>query len=101
MKTLLILLVCVSIGESYFFDLEFDLHGGLREGNQLPLQTGGYLKDRFRTTIIGPVIQQIVKRLKEQRRENVLQDLLIFTVGVILVIGMIDEILGPKGASPS
>ena len=81
MKTLLILLVCVSIGESYFFE--------------------GYLKDRFRTTIIGPVIQQIVKRLKEQRRENVLQDLLIFTVGVILVIGMIDEILGPKGASPS
>ena len=81
-----ILFLCIiQLGQSYFFDL----HGSLKRGNQLPYQTGGYLKDSFRSSVLIPTFQEIIRKLKEQRRENVIQDLLMGLMFLTLVGGLV------------
>ena len=85
-----ILFLCIiQLGQSYFFDLELDLHGSLKRGNQLPYQTGGYLKDSFRLSVLILTFKEIIRKLKEQRRENVLQDLLMGLMFLTLVRGLV------------
>ena len=89
MRFLIIFLCIIQLGQSYFYDLELNLHGSLKRGNQLPLQTGGYLKDSFHSSVLIPTFQEIIRRLKEQRRENVLQDLLMGLISLILIGGLV------------
>ena len=89
MRFLIILLCLIQLGQSYFWDLKLDLHGSLKRGNQLPLQTGGYLKDSFRSSVLIPTFQEIIRKLKEQRRENILPDLLMGLLSLFLIGGLV------------
>ena len=87
MRFLLILLCLIQLGQSYFWDLELDLHGSLKRGNQLPVQTGGYLKDSFCSSVLIPTFQEIIRSLKEQRKENVIQDFSLGFLALLLIGG--------------
>ena len=89
MRFLIILLCLIQLGQSYFWDLELDLHGSLKRGNQLPVQTGGYLKDSFRSSVLIPTFQEIIRSLKEQRKENVIQDFLLGFLALLLIGGLV------------
>ena len=78
----------MTMAHAYFWDLDFSLHVALLRGNQLPTQSGSYLKDSFRMDVVLPAVQKIVETLKHQRRANILHDLFLFLLSVVTSLVM-------------
>ena len=76
----------MTMTHAYFWDLDFSLHAALLRGNQLPTQTGSYLKDSFRVDVMLPAVLKIVDTLKQQRTANVLQDVFLFLLSVVTLL---------------
>ena len=89
MRFLLAFLCLIQLGQSYFWDLELDLHGSLKRVSQLPVQTGGYLKESFRSSVIIPTFQEIIRGMKEQKKEHVIQDFLLGSLALFLIGGLV------------
>ena len=89
MRFLIILLCLIQLGQSYFWDLELDLHGSFKRGSQLPAQTGGYLKESFRSSGLIPTFQEIIRGMKEQKKENVIQDFVLGSLALFLIGGLV------------
>ena len=86
MRFLILSLCLIQLGQSYFWDLELDLHGSLKRGSQ---QAGGYLKESFRSSVLIPTFQEIIRGMKEQKKENVIQDFLLGSLALFLIGGLV------------
>ena len=89
MRFLILSLCLIQLGQSYFWDLELDLHGSLKRGSQLPTQTGGYLKESFRSSVLIPTFQEIIRGMREQKKENVIQDVLLGSLALLFIGGLV------------
>ena len=81
----------LQITEAFFFDIDLDFHGTLQNGTSLslPTQSGAYLKDSFRSSVLVPTFSEIAKQLKNGRRADIVTDALIGILGLLLVSGLI------------
>jgi hypothetical protein len=88
-KLLLMASIGLQINEAFFFDIDLDFHGTLQKGTSLPAQSGAYLKDSFRSSVLVPTFSEIAKQLKNGRRADIVTDALVGILGLLSVSGLI------------
>ena len=75
----------LSVAESFLFDLDLAIDSSLHPGGSLSKNKGSYLMDSFRTDVIGPAINSMVKELKSNRRSDIITEGVLFLF--ILILG--------------
>jgi hypothetical protein len=87
------LLVMISIGlqrnEAFLFDLDLNLHGSLQKGNALAAQSGAYLKDSFRSSVLVPAFGEIIQELKANKRGDMITEMFLGVISLVLVGGLL------------
>jgi hypothetical protein len=87
----ILVMICIGIQENdaFLFDLDLSLHGSLQKGNALAVQSGAYLKDSFRSTVLVPAFGEIIKELKANKRGDMITELFLGLISLILVGGLL------------
>ena len=84
-KIILILLLRIGIGESFFFDINLSYDSALKKGGALTKNTGAYLFDSFRTEVLTPAFAAIHETLRRNHRSDVLVE---FSLGCLFVLSI-------------
>ena len=84
-STWVVLCGAVWLAESFIFDLDLKLDSALEKGGTLSRNTGSYLYDSFRTEIVAPAFNAVVKELRANRRSDVITEGVLFLL--VLVLG--------------
>jgi uncharacterized membrane protein YqhA len=96
------LLVIISIGlqrnEAFLFDLDLVLHGSLQKGNALATQSGAYLKDSFRSSVLVPAFGEIIRELKDNKRADMITEMFLGVISLVLVGGLLTFFLRMRQA---
>ena len=84
-STWMILCGTMWLAESFIFNLDLKLDSALQKGGTLSRNTGSYLYDSFRTEIVAPAFNAVVKELRANRRSDVITEGVLFLL--VLVLG--------------
>ena len=84
-----VLLCSAMTSQAFIFNLDLQLHGALTKGNPLAVQAGPYLKDSFRKGVLVPAFASVVQELKQNKRDDVITELILTAVSVVLVGGLL------------
>ena len=85
LSTWVLLCGAMWLAESFVFDLDLKLDSALQKGGTLSRNTGSYLYDSFRTEIVAPAFNAVVKELRANRRSDVITEGVLFLL--VLVLG--------------
>ena len=88
------------MAESFIFDLDLKLDSALQKGGTLSRNTGSYLYDSFRTEIVAPAFNAVVKELRANRRSDIITEGILFVFIVVLGILMLVLWLKAKKTDP-
>ena len=94
LSTWMIMCGTMWLAESFIFDLDLKLDSALQKGGTLSRNTGSYLYDSFRTEIVAPAFNAVVKELRANRRSDVITEGILFML--ILVLGSLMLVLWLK-----
>ena len=84
-RTWVVLCGAVWLAESFIFDLDLKLDSALQKGGTLSRNTCSYLYDSFRTEIVVPAFNVVVKELRANQRSDVITEGVLFLL--VLVLG--------------
>ena len=85
LSTWVLLCGAMWLAESFVFDIDIKLDSALQKGGTLSRNTGSYLYDSFRTEIVAPAFNAVVKELRANRRSDVITEGVLFLL--VLVLG--------------
>ena len=97
-KLLLMANIGLQMNEAFLFDLDLALHGSLRKGNALATQSGVYLKDSFRSSVLVTAFGEIIKELKDNRRADMITEIVLAFVSLVLIGGLLTFFLRMRQA---
>ena len=69
LSTWLVLCGSMWLAESLLFDLDVKLDSSLAKGGTLSKNTGSYLYDSFRTDVVGPAFNSLLRELRSNRKK--------------------------------
>ena len=78
----------VGLTNGFLFDMDLKLHAGLEKGNQIPVGSGGYLRNSFRKNVLVPGFRAVEKELRSNRRSDMIIESLLAGATVALMIGI-------------
>ena len=99
-STWLVMCGVIWLAESFIFDLDIKLDSALQKGGTLSRNTGSYLYDSFRTEIVAPAFNAVVKELRANRRSDIITEGILLVFIVVLGILMLVLWLNTKKADP-
>ena len=85
LSTWVLLCGAMWLAESFVFDIDIKLDSALQKGGTLSRNTGSYLYDSFRTEIVAPAFNAVVRELRANRRSDVITEGVLFLL--VLVLG--------------
>ena len=85
LSTWVLLCGAMWLAESFVFDIDIKLDSALQKGGTLSRNTGSYLYDSFRTEIVAPAFNAVVRELRANRRSDVITEGVLFML--VLVLG--------------
>ena len=100
LSTWLVMCGVIWLAESFIFDLDIKLDSALQKGGTLSRNTGSYLYDSFRTEIVAPAFNAVVKELRANRRSDIITEGILLMFIVVLGILMLVLWLKTKKADP-
>ena len=100
LSTWLVMCGVIWLAESFIFDLDIKLDSALQKGGTLSRNTGSYLYDSFRTEIVAPAFNAVVKELRANRRSDIITEGILLVFIVVLGILMLVLWLKTKKADP-
>ena len=100
LSTWLVMCGVIWMAESFIFDLDIKLDSALQKGGTLSRNTGSYLYDSFRTEIVAPAFNAVVKELRANRRSDIVTEGILLVFIVVLGILMLVLWLKTKKADP-
>ena len=100
LSTWLVMCGFIWLAESFIFDLDIKLDSALQKGGTLSRNTGSYLYDSFRTEIVAPAFNAVVKELRANRRSDIITEGILLVFIVVLGILMLVLWLKTKKADP-
>ena len=74
----LVLKGSVWLSESFLFDMDVKLDSSLQRGGVLSKNTGSYLYDSFRTQVVRPAFNAIVRDLHSNRKSDLITESVLF-----------------------
>ena len=80
-----ILVGLMGLTKGFLFDMDLNLHARLKKGNQIPVGSGGYLRDSFRKNVLVPGFRAVEEELRYNRRSV---ESLLAGVTLALMIGI-------------
>ena len=83
-----ILVGLMGLTKGFIFNMDLDLHTALEKGNQIPVGSGGYLRDSFRKNVLVPGFRAVEEELRSNRRSDMIVESLLAGATLALVIGI-------------